>query len=258
MQVSHDGAVATVVLNNPAKGNSLSWQTKEQLRDRLEEVAGDRGVRAVILTGAGRSFCVGQDLGEHAEGLRLDRHAAFATIEKHYNPIVRSLATMPKPVLAAVNGLCVGAGLGFALACDLRIVGSGAKFATAFTAIGLTCDSGLSATLARAVGSSRASELVLLGEAFTAAQAAEWGIANQLVPDEELQDVTIRLARRLAAGPTLAYAEAKRALAQGVAQPLVSVLEAEASAQARLGLTADHLSAVDAFLRKEAPQFVGG
>lgn len=255
--VSRHGAVATVTLNRPDRGNGLNTETKVALRQALEQVAGDAGVRAVILTGSGRSFCVGQDLGEHADALRTDPETAFDTVAQHYNPIVTALATMPKPVIAAVNGTCVGAGLGLALACDLRLIAETAKFDTAFTAIGLSCDSGLSATLARAVGAARASELVLLGETFNAAQAVEWGIAGRLVPAGELPQAAAELAARLAAGPTRAYAEAKRALAASWQPALSDVLRAERDAQALLGHTMDHQRAVEAFLAKQTPTFTG-
>ncbi|WP_027936594.1 enoyl-CoA hydratase/isomerase family protein [Amycolatopsis sp. ATCC 39116] len=253
VSVSREGAVATVTMLRPA----LTGELKTELRDALELVASDETVRAVVLTGAGRAFCVGQDLAEHADALRADPATAFATIDDHYNPIVTTLATMPKPVVAAVNGTCVGAGLGFALACDLRVTADTAKFGTAFTGIGLTSDSGLSASLARAVGAARASELVLLGETFTAAQAAEWGIAGRVVPADEVAATAADLAARLAAGPTRAYAEAKRALAASWGAPLPEVLRLEGEAQARLGLTDDHRGAVEAFLSKSKPVFQG-
>jgi len=253
VSVSREGAVATVTLAEPA----LRTAVKTALRDALVEVAGDDTVRAVVLTGTGNAFCVGQDLGEHAAALRADPATAFDTIAVHYNPIVMALSTMPKPVVAAVNGTCVGAGLGFALACDLRVTADTAKFGTAFTGIGLTCDSALSATLARAVGSARASELVLLGEPFTAEQAAQWGIAGRVVPAAEVASTAARLAARLAAGPTRAYAEAKLALAASWGAPLPEVLRVEREAQARLGLTADHRGAVESFLGKTKPVFDG-
>ena len=176
--VSLDGAVATITLNRPDRGNGLTTELKERLLDALAKVGDDPSVRAVVLSGSGRAFCVGQDLGEHADALRSDASTAFETVERHYNPIVTLLAGMPKPVIAAINGACVGAGLGFALACDLRIAADTAKFGTAFTGIGLTCDSGLSATLALAVGAARASELVLLGDPFSAEQALAWGLVG--------------------------------------------------------------------------------
>ncbi|GAB3567542.1 enoyl-CoA hydratase-related protein [Amycolatopsis endophytica] len=253
VSVSHDSAVATVTLTRPA----LTAASKAALRDALIEVARDNAVRAVVLTGTGKAFCVGQDLAEHAEALRADASTAFATIDEHYNPIVMALSTMPKPVVAAINGTCVGAGLGFALACDLRVTADTAKFGTAFTGIGLTCDSGLSASLARAVGAARASELVLLGEPFTAAQAAEWGIAGRVMPAAEVASTAAELAARLASGPTRAYAEAKLALAASWGAPLPEVLRIEGEAQKRLGLTADHRGAVDSFLTKSEPAFDG-
>lgn len=255
--VSQQESVRTITLNRPERGNGLTGQLKEELREALASAAEDDAVRALILTGAGKAFCVGQDLAEHADALRDNPATAFDTVTEHYNPIVTALATMPKPVIAAVNGTCVGAGLGFALACDLRVIAGNTKFSTAFTGIGLTCDSGLSATLARAVGAARASELILLGETFTAAQAVEWGIPGKIVAAEEVSRTASELAARLAAGPTSAYAEAKRAIADSWQLPLDHVLRAEGEAQARLGHTVDHRGAVEAFLAKEKPRFSG-
>ena len=257
LAVEQTDAVATITLNRPDRGNALTSALKSELLAVLTQAADDDGVRAVVLTGAGSAFCAGQDLAEHAAALHRDPASAFATIEEHFTPIVTTLTTMPKPVLAAINGTCVGAGLGLALACDLRIASAGARLATAFTAIGLTCDSGLSATLVRAVGAARASELILLGEAFTAEQAAEWGIVARVVEPADLAGATAELAARLASGPTLAYAESKRVIAAAVQPPLNDVLAAEAIAQAQLGRTRDHADAVDAFLAKRKPQFHG-
>jgi 2-(1,2-epoxy-1,2-dihydrophenyl)acetyl-CoA isomerase len=250
-------ALSVVTINRPDRRNSLTLEVKEALVAALERVAADEGTRAVILTGTGRAFCVGQDLGEHVTALRADAGSAFETVELHYNRITTALATMPKPVVAAVNGTAAGAGLGFALACDLRLAAEGAVFATAFSAIGLTADSGLSATLARSVGTSRAAELLLLGDSFDAAAAEELGLVRQVVPAEELAGAALELGRRLAAGPTRAYAEIKRALATGAGAPLEQVLAAEGAGQRRLGTTQDHAEAVDAFLAKRRPTFEG-
>ncbi|MBW8486486.1 enoyl-CoA hydratase/isomerase family protein [Actinomadura parmotrematis] len=247
--LSVTGAVATVTLPGPV----LTADVKEGLRDALREAGADPAVRAVVLTGTGKAFCVGQDLAEHAAALRADPGTAFATLEEHYEPIVLALTGMPKPVVAAVNGTCVGAGLGFALACDLRVAAGTARFGTAFTGIGLTCDSGLSASLARAVGTARATELIMLAEPFTAARALEWGLLTAVVEPAELAGRAAELAARLAAGPTLAYAEAKRALAAG----WPAVLADERAAQTRLGLSRDHAAAVEAFLAKRRPDFTG-
>lgn len=257
IRTQRDGAVASVTLDRPGRGNALTTAMKAALRDTLEDVAADRAVRAVLLTGAGRSFCTGQDLAEHAEALRRDPEQAFATVTEHYSPIVTALATMPKPVVAAVNGPCVGAGLGFALACDVRIAADTATFATAFTAIGLACDSGLSATLARAVGAARARELLLLAEPLTAGEALAWGMAGRVVAAADLADAAAGLAQRLAAGPTRAYAEAKRIVAGAWAASLPAVLQAEAAAQERLGRTVDHHRAIEAFLDRQTPTFTG-
>jgi 2-(1,2-epoxy-1,2-dihydrophenyl)acetyl-CoA isomerase len=255
--VEREQAVATVTLNRPDSHNALTVEAKQALVAALEEVAADADVRAVILTGAGRSFCVGQDLGEHAAALDADPATAFDTVALHYSPIVTALATMPKPVVAAVNGTCVGAGLGFALACDLRVFAAGATLGTAFSAIGLTCDSGLASTLPRAVGEARARELVLLGRNFTPEEAVPWGITGEIVPAEEVLVTATKTAVRLAAGPTVAYAESKRLLAVGLDRSLADTLGEEAVGQARCGLTHDHADAVAAFLNRERPTFRG-
>lgn len=252
-----DPAVAIVTLNRPAKRNALTTELKEALLTALQGVATDAGVRAVVLTGSGKSFCVGQDLGEHVQALEADPATSFDTVGKHYNPIVATIATMPKPVIAAINGGAVGAGLGFALACDLRVAAETATFATAFSAIGLTADSGLSASLVHSLGATRATELLLLGESFDAAQALASGLVRAVVAVDQVLDTALELARRLAAGPTLAYAEIKKAVAIGAVSPLDTVLEAEGAAQARLGVTRDHKEAVEAFLAKRRPTFEG-
>jgi 2-(1,2-epoxy-1,2-dihydrophenyl)acetyl-CoA isomerase len=248
-----EGAVGIVTMHRP----TFSRPAKEQLLAGLLQLSGDDAVRAVMLTGTGRVFCAGQDLAEHAAALDADPASAFDTLTQHYHPIVLALTGMPKPVVAAVNGTCAGAGISLALACDLRVCSSAAKFATAFTGIGLTFDSGLSATLTRAVGTARASELILLAEPFTAQQAREWGLVGRLTePDLVLAEST-DLAARLAAGPTLAYAEAKRAIHAAALPALPDVLDTEHAAQSRLGQTADHRDAVAAFLAKRRPVFHG-
>lgn len=251
-----DPAVAVLTLNRPARYNALTLELKSALVKAIIELS-TSDARALVLTGAGKAFCVGQDLAEHAEALRADPATAFDTVTQHYNPIVAGLADLPFPVVAAVNGPCVGAGLGFALACDLRVAAAGLKFATAFTGIGLTADSGLSASLAHAVGVSRATELLLMGEAFTAEDALGWGLVRAVVPTEEVLVTALELARTLAAGPTRAYAEVKRAVRHGAVSPLAEVLAAEGAAQARLGHTDDHAAAVEAFLAKRRPTFQG-
>jgi 2-(1,2-epoxy-1,2-dihydrophenyl)acetyl-CoA isomerase len=200
---------------------------------------------------------VGQDLAEHAAALGQDPATALETVQEHYNPIVTMLTTMAKPVVAAVNGTCVGAGLGLMLACDFAVVAEGAVLGTAFTGIGLTCDSGLSVTLPAAVGMPRARALLLRPTTFTAVQAVSWGLPLELVPADQVRPTAASLAAALAAGPTAAYAETKRLLVDGASRPFADSLAAEGAAQRRLGTTADHANAVRAFLAKEKPTFQG-
>lgn len=251
--VERDGAVASVILPGPA----LSLAVKEGLLSSLRSVADDQSVRAVMLTGTGRAFCVGQDLAEHAAALDKDPATALDTVREHYNPIVTALTTMPKPVIAGVNGTCVGAGLGFVLACDFVVMAEGAVLGTAFTGIGLTCDSGLSVTLPAAVGMARARSLLLRPTTFTAQEAVSWGLPFSLVPADQVRAAGASLAAELAAGPTAAFAETKRLLVDGASRPFAESLEAEGAAQRRLGTTADHGNAVRAFLAKEKPAFQG-
>ena len=251
--VEREGAVASVIL----PGAALSLAVKEGLVSSLRSVADDESVRAVMLTGTGRAFCVGQDLAEHAAALDKDPATALETVQEHYNPIVTMLTTMPKPVIAAVNGTCVGAGLGLVLACDFAVVAEGAVLGTAFTGIGLTCDSGLSVTLPAAVGMPRARALLLRPRTFTAEQAVSWGLPLELVPADQVRAAAASLAAALASGPTAAYAETKRLLVDGASRPFADSIAAEGAAQRRLATTADHANAVRAFLAKEKPAFQG-
>lgn len=257
VEVGREGAVATVTLARPEQANSLTNAAKEALLAGLRSAAGDAGVRAVVLTGTGRAFCAGQDLAEHAGALGSDPDHAFDTVAEHYAPIVRTLATMPKPVIAAVNGTCAGAGIGFALACDLRVAAAGVRFAPAFTGIGLTADSGLSATLARAVGWSRAMRLLMLGEVIDADEALRIGLVHEVVAPEELGARVSELAARLAGGPTHAFAALKEAMWAATDLDLDGVLALEGTLQQRLAATADHRGAVAAFLEKRRPEFSG-
>jgi 2-(1,2-epoxy-1,2-dihydrophenyl)acetyl-CoA isomerase len=252
-----EGAVATVIINRPDQRNALDAAAKALLLERLQQAAADDAIRAVVLTGAGSAFCVGQDLGEHAQALADDPATALDTVDQDYNPVITVLTTMPKPVVAAVNGTCVGAGLGLALACDLRVISSAAKFGTAFSGIGLTCDSGLSVTLVRSVGQARAAQLMLLGSTFTAEEAVGWGISGIIADPDKTVNAAVELAEVLATGPTRAFAETKALLSAAPTSTMTEALAAESAAQHRLGLTRDHLNAVTAFLRKEKPTFSG-
>ncbi|MFC5146215.1 enoyl-CoA hydratase-related protein [Streptomyces aureoversilis] len=253
--------LATITLNRPDAMNALNNDTKVALRDALQRAGDDAGVRAVLLIGTGRAFCVGQDLKEHVESLAADRASGtgrtMTTVKEHYNPIVTAIAGMPKPVVAGVNGVAAGAGAGFAFAADYRVVADTAAFNTSFAGVALTADSGVSWTLPRLVGHSRASDLLLFPRNVPAQEAYELGIANKVVPAAELAAEATAVARRLAEGPTGAYAAIKECLAYGAGRPLTEALAKEDELQTRAGASEDHAIAVDAFLKKEKPEFVG-
>jgi 2-(1,2-epoxy-1,2-dihydrophenyl)acetyl-CoA isomerase len=250
------GGVATITLNRPEAMNSLTVQMKVALLTALEQAAADSDVRAVIITGAGRAFCAGQDLREHADnldaGIGLDE-----TVRAHYNPIVSNIVDMPKPVIAAVNGVAAGAGASFAFACDLRIASEKASFVMSFTKIGLMPDSGASWTLQRIVGRAKATELLLLGESVRAPEALELGLVGQVVPVDQVGTAARTLADQLAAGPTVAYAAVKTALDYAAGHDLASSLEKEAELQSLCGKTEDHHRGTAAFLNKENPTYEG-
>jgi 2-(1,2-epoxy-1,2-dihydrophenyl)acetyl-CoA isomerase len=245
--------VATLTLQRPG----LSHALRQDLLAAVREVAADESVRAVVLTGSGRAFCVGQDLAEHVEALRSDAASSLRVVEDEYNPLVLALSALPVPVVVGINGACAGAGLGIALAGDLRVAAAGAKFTTAFTGIGLSSDSALASRLVHCVGGSRAAELLLLPEPFLAETAAQWGLVHRVVEAERVAAEAQALAARLAAGPTAAYRAVKTVLATAATDRLEDTLALEARLQTELGRTDDHREAVEAFLAKRAPRFTG-
>ncbi|HXH81246.1 enoyl-CoA hydratase/isomerase family protein [Nocardioides sp.] len=250
--------VATITLNRPEGLNSLDIATKELLRDIVQAVAGDDAVRCVVLTGSGRGFCVGQDLKEHIELLRTgDSDALFTTVERHYNPIVTALATMPKPVIAAVNGVAAGAGASLALACDMRVLADTAGFNFAFAGVALSCDTGASYHLPRLVGQAKALELLYFPSTIPAEEALTLGLANQVVPSADLEGTVNTLAARLAAGPTLAFAAIRRSVAYSSQHSFADSLANEGRMMNLTGATEDHATAVAAFVAKEKPVFHG-
>ena len=253
---SLDGAVATITLNRPGARNALTTEMKAALLAAVERAAGDASVRAVIITGAGGAFCAGQDLKEHGD-LLLTGGEPADTVRRHYNPIISAIMTMPKPVVAAVNGSAAGAGASLALACDFRVAAKRASFLMAFARVGLAADSGASWTLPRLTGAARAAELLMLAEPVTAGQALAAGLVTSVVDDDELTEAASGLAARLAAGPTAAYAGIKAELHYAAAHDLADSLEHEAKVQSALGRTADHRAATLAFLHKQQPVFEG-
>jgi 2-(1,2-epoxy-1,2-dihydrophenyl)acetyl-CoA isomerase len=253
-----ENAVATITFNRPDSMNSLDTRTKDALLESVQAAAGDYAVRCVVVTGSGRAFCVGQDLREHAEHLSSQSPAeVWATVDRHFSPIALGIASMSKPVVAAVNGVAAGAGLSIALACDFRVAADSAGFNTAFTAVGLSCDTAISWTLQRVVGSARALDLLLLPRTIRAPEALELGLVTSVVPAESLAAEAGSLAKTLAAGPTLAYGAVKAAVAFAAARPLDEALAFEAAMMARTGASQDHREAVRAFLAKQTPTFGG-
>jgi 2-(1,2-epoxy-1,2-dihydrophenyl)acetyl-CoA isomerase len=255
--VDRSGAVATITLNRPDGMNALTLEAKEALLAAVSAAAADDDVRAVVITGTGRAFCVGQDLREHAALIAADDPAPLSTVKEHYNPLISQIVSMPKPVIAAINGTAAGAGLGIACVCDFRIGAAGSRYTTAFTGIGLTADSGLSWSLPRLVGSGRATALLMLAEPFTSEQALEMGILNACVAPEQVLPAATELAQKLAAGPTAAYACVKESVLYGADASLADALIKEDELQTRAGATEDHKNAVSSFLAKTPPVFTG-
>jgi 2-(1,2-epoxy-1,2-dihydrophenyl)acetyl-CoA isomerase len=255
--VSASEGVATITLNRPDALNSLTVELKEALLEAVRQVAADPAARAVVLTGAGRGFCAGQDLREHARSLDSGDPAPLDTVERHYNPLCLALATMPKPVVAAVNGIAAGAGASLSFTADFRIAAEGAKFLLAFANIGLALDTGASWTLPRLIGHARATSLALLAQPISSAAALEMGLVNEVVPDGQAEPVAFELAARLAAGPTAAYAAIKEQLAFAATHPLAAALEKERELQTAMATSTDHRQATAAFVRKEQPVFTG-
>jgi 2-(1,2-epoxy-1,2-dihydrophenyl)acetyl-CoA isomerase len=266
-------AVATIMLNRPRAHNSLTAEMKRALLAALRRAADSPEVRAVLITGAGPAFCAGQDLREHAELLAAAQAdaavagagaaagppegSAMDTVRQHFNPIVLAIRSMPKPVIAGVNGVAAGAGASLALACDLRIAARSASFLMAFARVGLAADTGASWTLQRLVGAGRAAELLLLAEPVAANRALDLGLVSQVVDDADLPAAASALAARLAMGPTAAYAGIKAELDFAAGHDLAAALEQEAEVQSALGRTADHQAATAAFAQKQRPTFQG-
>ncbi|WP_037676265.1 enoyl-CoA hydratase/isomerase family protein [Streptomyces griseus] len=253
----NDG-LATITLNRPEAMNALNVATKVALREAVRTAADDDAVRAVLLTAAGdRAFCVGQDLKEHIGLLMEGSGQVMSTVKEHYNPIVRALTEMAKPVVAGVNGVAAGAGFGFALAADYRVVADTAAFNTSFAGVALTADSGVSWTLPRVVGPGRATDLLLFPRSVKAQEAYELGIANRVVPSAELRAEAEKVARELAQGPTVAFGAIKEAVGYGMTHSLAETLEKEDELQTRAGAAEDHAIAVRAFVNKEKPKYSG-
>ena len=254
LRVEVDGGVATITLDRPQALNALTVPVKVALREALESIAADRSVRAVILTGAGRAFCAGQDLAERE---RPDAAPLDVEVRDRYNPIIRALRSMGQPVIAAVNGVAAGAGASLALACDLRIAAEEARFILAFGRIGLVPDSGATWFLPRLVGMATAADMALIGDPVDAAEALRIGLVSRVVPGSALMSEARALADRLAAGAPLAMALTKGALQRALTIDLDEALDGEAKLQGIAGASADHAEGLAAFREKRPPRFGG-
>lgn len=247
-------AIATITLNRPAALNALTVPMKGELLRALRAVARDSAVRAVILTGAGRAFCAGQDLRERLEP---DAVPLAVEVRERYNPIIRALRALGQPVVAAVNGVAAGAGASLAFACDLRVASDTASFVLAFGRIGLVPDSGATWFLPRLVGAAKAAELALLGDTLSAEDARQSGLVGRVVAPDELMPAAREIAGRLAAQAPGALAMTRRALEASWSQGLDAALEDEAIRQGLAGASADHAEGLSAFLDKRPPRFTG-
>jgi 2-(1,2-epoxy-1,2-dihydrophenyl)acetyl-CoA isomerase len=246
--------VATITLDRPDALNALTIPLKHELLAALDRSASDPAIRAIVLTGAGRAFCAGQDLHE-----RLDPGAPPLEVElrERYNPIILAMRALEKPIVGAINGVAAGAGASLAFACDLRLAAEGATFLLAFGRIGLIPDSGATWFLPRLIGAARAAELALLGDAVSAADAARFGLVSRVVPTDALLAEARTLAARLAGMAPRALALTKRALEQTWSASLGEQLETEAELQGIAGATADHAEGIAAFVEKRPPRFTG-
>ncbi len=251
--VESRGAVRVITLNRPARLNALNAEIQDGLRRAFDEIETDETVRAVLLTGAGRGFCAGADLNQSA-GVTRD---LGESLEQHYNPLVRRMRALPKPIVAAINGVAAGAGVNLALAGDIIIAAKSASFTQAFIRIGLVPDAGGTFFLPRLIGEARARGLAMLGETITAQQALDYGLVFRLFDDEVFATEALTMATNLAARPTQALAAMKQAFNAAATNTLDAQLDLERDLQRKLGGTPDFREGVNAFLEKRPAEFTG-
>jgi len=252
-----DQGVAVLTLNRPASLNSFNSLMHDEVRAAMKDARDNSNVRCLVITGTGRGFCAGQDLSDRAVKVSDEAPDLGESVEKNYNPLIRNIMTMEKPVLCAVNGVAAGAGASIALACDIVLAAKSAKFIQAFCKIGLVPDSGGTFNLVRALGLPRAKALALLGDKLSAEQAQNWGMIWQCVDDENLMDETMTLALHLATQPTKGLAKIKELMNNSFSTPMHQQLELEKYAMRELGRTSDYREGVSAFMEKRQPTFTG-
>jgi 2-(1,2-epoxy-1,2-dihydrophenyl)acetyl-CoA isomerase len=247
-------ATLTIRLNRPGRANAFNFEMIAALREALEQAASDSQVRCVVLTGAGNSFCAGHDIGEMlaAQGQDISYREH---LRQTYNPLILQIRRLEKPVIAAINGPVAGAGLGVALACDLRVAAETALFTVGFTGIGLVPDSAVSLLLPALIGLGRALEFTFNNQPINTVQALEWGMVNQVAPEGELEEAVEKLTTSLASGPTGAYGLTKRLFNHNGLPNLEEALEFEGELQEIASRGEEHLEGVKAFLEKRKPAF---
>lgn len=256
VRVTQSDGLLQLVLNRPERLNAFTADLHAALRAGFERAAHDSSVRAVLLTGAGRGFCAGQDLSERKPLPGVVRDLG-ETLEASYNPLIRAIRALEKPVVCAVNGVAAGAGVSLALACDIVLAAQSARFVMAFARLGLVPDAGASWTLPRLIGEARAKALALTAEPLDARTAADWGLIWRAVPDEALAAEAEALARKLAAGPTRGLGLTKQALQAAAENSLDQQLDLERDAQRAAGQSRDYAEGVSAFLEKRPAVFSG-
>ncbi len=252
-----DSGFATLTLNRPDRLNSFTAQMHEEVSTAMQKVHEDASIRCLVITANGRGFCAGQDLSDRAVSTEGGVPDLGESIGKYYNPLIKSIMGLPKPVICAVNGVAAGAGASIALACDIVLAARSAIFIQVFCKIGLVPDSGGTWNLPRAVGLARAKGLALLGDKLTAEQAEDWGLIWRCVDDDDLQFEARRLAAHFATQPTRGLGMIKKLLQESAANSLPAQLELEKSTQRMLGQSHDYREGVAAFLEKRSPEFTG-
>lgn len=249
--------VATLTLHRPERLNSFTAAMHGELRVAIDEAAGDPSVRCLVLTGAGRGFCAGQDLSDPAVAPGEQPVDLGASLEHYYKPLLLRLRGLDMPTLCAVNGVAAGAGANIPFACDLVFAARSASFVQSFARIGLVPDCGGTWWLPRLIGPARAMGLALLGDKLSAAQAEAWGLIWRCVDDEQLMPTVLGVAKQLAAGPTRGYVRTRQAIEESMRLPLSAALDLERDYQRELGASSDYREGVAAFIEKRAPRFTG-